>query len=349
MATNKRSVQFANFICHFGNLEMLDLCEEVVIPAFTDTKLKRTYKDTSYFFHDVELISIPTDGKHTEPAIVGKFVKDTILQRDQIYEDGKLVTSIQKLPSAPSSLFVLILRDHKLLFLPEVTGAPGLESFCTTTERFLKHAHEAFVKSTYESLLEQEFPEGASREQKKKTKESVLEKYPYPNLEVVSLASEESLEAFVERFDKLKLFSIKLLKPNNEINNDGLFKKFRAQGNQLHASSATVSYRNPEGLVKGHVKDHAESALDGNAEVALSGTDAEGRKLSGTNEDFKIQVLIEGVPKVMKQAAQKLYSIFATYKKSGQVRTGTQEISVEKEVKLVRLAQQFSGGQDGNT
>lgn len=84
MATNKRSVQFANFICHFGNLEMLDLCEEVVIPAFTDGKLKRTYKDTSYFFHDVELISIPTDGKHTEPAIVGKFVKDILGQVDVV-------------------------------------------------------------------------------------------------------------------------------------------------------------------------------------------------------------------------------------------------------------------------
>lgn len=349
MATNKRSVQFANFICHFGNLEMLDLCEEVVIPAFTNTKFKRAYKDTSYFFHDVELISIPTDGQHSEPAIVGKFVKDTILQRDQIYEDGKLVANIQKLPSAPSSLFVLILRDHKLLFLPEVNGAPGLESFCTTTERFLKHAHESFIKSTFESLLEQEFPEGADREQKKNIKESVLRKYPHPNLEVVSLASEESLEAFVERFDKLKAFSIKLLKPNNEINNDGLFKKFRAQGNQLHALSATVTYRNPEGLVKSQVKDHAESALDGNSEVALAGTDAEGRKLSGTNEDFKIQVMIEGVPKAMKQAAQKLYSIFATYRKTGHVRTGGQEISAEKEVKLVRLAQQFSGGQNGNT
>lgn len=348
MATNKRSVQFANFICHFGSLEMLDLCEEVVIPAFTDSKLRRTYKDTSYFFHDVELISIQTDGKHSEPAIVGKFVKDTILQRDQIYEGGKLVTSVQKLPSAPSSLFVLILRDHKLLFLPEVTGAPGLQSFCTTTERFLKQAHEKFVKATFENLLEREFPAGANRDQKKNAKESILERYPHPNLEVVSLASEESLDAFVDRFDKLKAFSIKLLKPNNEINNDGLFKKFRAQGSQLHASSATVSYRNPEGLVKTQVKEHAESALDGNAEVTFSGTDAEGRKLSGTNEDFKIQVLIDGVPKTLKLAAQKIFSIFSTYKRSGQVRTGAQEVSVDKEVKLVRLAQQFSGGQDGN-
>lgn len=349
MAKNKRSVQFANFICHFGDLEMLDLCEEVVIPAFTDTKLKRTYKDTSYFFHDVELISISTDRKQPEPAIVGRFVKDTILQRDQIYEGGQLVASIQKLPSAPSSLFVLILRDHKLLFLPEIVGAPGLDIFCTTTERFLKEAHEEFVRSTSESFLEHEFPYGANSNQKKKVKESVLEKYPHPNLEVVSLASAESLDEFVERFDKLKVFSIKLLKPNNEINNDGLFKKLRAQGSQLHASSANVSYRNREGLEKTQVKHYAESALDGNAEIALSGTDAEGRKLSGTNDDFKIQVFIEVIPRAMKQVAQVLYSTFARYKESGRVITGAQDISVEKEAKLVRLAQQFSGGQDGNT
>ncbi|UCU95230.1 hypothetical protein [Hydrogenophaga taeniospiralis] len=349
MATSKRAVQFANFICHFGDLEMLDLAEEVVIPAFTNSTLKRRYKDTSYFFHNVELMSIQTDGKISEPAIVGKFVKDTILQRDQIFEDGQLVKSIQKLPSAPSSLFVLILRDHKLLFLPEVAGAPGLDSFCTTTERFLKHAHEAFQKSTFESILQNEFPDGANREQKKEIKESIQKRYPNPNLEVVSLASEETLEAFVDRFDKLKAFSIKLLKPNNEINNEGLFKQFRAQGSQLHATSSTVSYRNTEGLVKAEVKDHAESALDGNAEVALSGTDSEGRKLSGSNDDFKIQVVVDSISRVMKLAAQQLFSVFRSYKNSGQIRTGVQETSVEKEVKLARLAKQFSGGQDGNT
>jgi hypothetical protein len=348
MATSKRAVQFANFICHFGELEMLDLCEEVVVPAFTDPKYRRSYKDTSYFFHEVELITIKEEGKHPEPAIAGKFVKDTILQRDQIYEDGKLVKSPQKLPSAPSSLFVLVLRDHKLLFLPEVSGAPGLESFRSTTEKFLKQAHDSFVRDTMESLLEQEYPDGADREQKKEVKETVLAKYPYPNLEVVSLASEDSFDAFVDRFDKLKAFSIRLLKPNNEINNDGLFLKLRAQSDQLHAASASLSYRNPEGLVKRHVKDYAENALDGNAEVALSGTDKEGRKLSGSNEDFKIQVLIEGIPRAIGQAAQKLYSIFSTYKKSGQVTTGAQVHSVEKEAKIVRLTQQFSGGLDGN-
>lgn len=346
MANIKRVVQFANFICHFGELEMLDLCEEVVIPAFTDTTFRRTYKDTTYFFHDVQLVTVSEEGKHPEPAIAGKFVKDTILAREQIYEEGKLVKSPQKIASAPSSLFVLTLREHKLLFLPEVSGAPGIESFRSTTEKFLKQARSIFIRETIESMLEQQFPYGANREEKKKTREAVMEKFPPPNLEVISLASEESLDAFVDRFDKLKVFSVRLVRPNNEINNEGFFEKLRDQTDHLQAASASLNYRNPEGLAKPHVKDQAESALDGNAEIALMGTDREGRKLSGSNDDFKIQVVVEDLPKVIRNAAQKLFSIFSAYKKNGKVRIGAQVTTVEKEAKLLRLTQQFAGERD---
>ena len=183
---------------------------------------------------------------------------------------------------------------------------------------------------------------------KNKITEEVLKKYPKPTLNIVSLASEESLQAFVDRFDKLKILSINLIKPNNEINNDGLFNGLRDQGNKLHATTASLSYKNPQGLLKQTVKNHAENALDGNSEVALSGTDSEGRKLSGSNEDFKIQVSVDGIPKAIKQAAQKIYDVFSRYKKLGKLKTGNQTSTIEKEAKLIRLAQLFSAKSDSN-
>ena len=167
MTNNKRTVQFANFICLFGELEMLDLCDEVVIPAFTNEQNRRSFKDTSYFFHEVELITIEEKGKPSEPAIAGKFVKNTTLQREQIYQDGNLIKNIRKLPSAPSSFFVLILRDHKLLFLPEVSGAPSVESFRSTTEKFLKQSHTSFIQKTIDNLLMQDLSNENKRIQKK--------------------------------------------------------------------------------------------------------------------------------------------------------------------------------------
>jgi hypothetical protein len=37
---------FANFLCKFGEKDMDDYLEEVVLPAFTDDALVRTYGDT---------------------------------------------------------------------------------------------------------------------------------------------------------------------------------------------------------------------------------------------------------------------------------------------------------------
>lgn len=349
MASEKRFVLFANFICHFGEREMLDLCDEVVIPAFTNESYRRTYADTEYFFHDVQLVTLKQADGRDEPAIAGKFVKNTVIHRDQVYKEKKLVHSPYKVESAPSSFFVLVLRDHKLLFTPEVRGAPGLESFGTTVERFLRSAHLEFVERRTMLRLKREFPERVPKGEKGKVRRAVLEKYPSPDLEIVSLASEDSFEAFVNRFDLVKSLTVRLLRPNNEINNDGFFEGLRKKGTELDASTSTLGYRNPSGLKKQKVRIHAENAMDGNAEISLAGTDTDGRKLSGMNDDFKIQASIDQVPKLVGAAAQALFEVFMKYRRSGHVRTGKEITSPEKESKLKRLAQEFTSrrGKDG--
>lgn len=55
MSFTKR-VEFSNFTCKFGeDLVLLDMFEQTVWPAFSDTDNKRTSRDSQYFFLDVEL------------------------------------------------------------------------------------------------------------------------------------------------------------------------------------------------------------------------------------------------------------------------------------------------------
>lgn len=341
----KGSVQFANFICRFGEKEMLDLCEEVVLPAFRCLESKRSFKDTSYFFFNVELVSlVSADGVSSELAIAGRFVKNTILKRNQVFEEGKLVKSHHQIPSAPSALFVLTLSDHKLMYIPEVSGAPTLESFKATAERFIVSKHTVYIKGLIESRLASEYPEGANRIEKSKVRKEIVEANPKPTLNVVSLASEENFNTFVDRFDSLDSLSIKLLRPNNEIDNDGFFKAIRDKGNGLGASGSSLNFRNTEGLEKEKVKEVASNALDGNTSVRLSGTDKAGAKLSGTNEDFKLQVKVEILPKSMKEAAQTLYGVFLLNKVAGHIKTGGQVYVQEKAEKLLYLAKKYLGG-----
>src|ERR1035438_30208 len=54
------TVSFVNLICRFGDkFVLLDFANEIVLPAFTDSKLRRKYGDTTYVFQAVDLIEIP--------------------------------------------------------------------------------------------------------------------------------------------------------------------------------------------------------------------------------------------------------------------------------------------------
>lgn len=335
-----RSVSFSNFICRFGEkLVLLDLFDEVVLPAFTNSSFKRSYAETEYFFYDVRLINI--DG--SEPAIAGRFVKNTIYLREQVFEAGVLKPSPQKIESAPSSLFVLTLSDHKLLFYPEVANAPGIQSFRTTAEKFLRAAHEHFIRATHKhelAILE----EGG----KKPTFKALIEKYPRPTLDVVPLNSADSFRDFVDGFGILKELEIRIIKSNNELNNNKWFDGFRRQADHINAASSVIDYRNPEGLIKDVVYSHAEKALDGNAVVVISGTDKEGRKVSGSNDDFKVTVPITNVPKSVAAAAQIIFELFNSYKGVGGVRVAAANERAGADEKIRKIIELFKSFNDAD-
>ncbi len=109
---------------------MIDLLDEVVLPAFTDDSLERKYGEARYFFLDVETLDLGTR-RQTEPAIVGTFVKDTTLHREQIYDpqNKAIRRDPRTLKTSPSATFVFLLVNHKLLYLHETVDAPRSTPF----------------------------------------------------------------------------------------------------------------------------------------------------------------------------------------------------------------------------
>lgn len=128
------SVSFANLVCKFGeDLDLLDLAVEVVLPAFFDDTLIRTYGEkTEFFFLDQKLLDLGTQ-RDPNPVIVGRFVKNTLLTRDQFFDEDKgLVEDYDEMESSPSSFFVLMMRNHKLIFLAETPHAPSISAYAST-------------------------------------------------------------------------------------------------------------------------------------------------------------------------------------------------------------------------
>src|SRR4051794_13492940 len=135
-------MQVANFICKFGSKNLLDYLNDVVIPSFTDITLRREHGEAKYFFHKVQLINLDANVSRPD-AVIGYFVKDTKLRRTQRYvPDHGLIRDTAQLQSSPSAFFMLILNNHKLLYIDETSYTPDLSSMRATINLFLGKKYE---------------------------------------------------------------------------------------------------------------------------------------------------------------------------------------------------------------
>lgn len=236
----KHQLEFANFILRFGDDRvLLDLAEEIVIPAFTSPDLERSYGETKHFFHDVEILNFGDD-EHPTLCIAGRYIKDTFVKREQVFNDAtdRLVKDTDSLQTSPSSIFILILNSHRLMYFKETSYAPSLLTFQKTISVFLKQKYQEFIDLQHEQT-------GIEKSQ-------LYREYDPPHLEIVPLTNEESISEFVNQYELLKTVEIKLLSTNNELDNNGFFEKARQAKDAVQSNVTTITHNNGK---NGHLRD----------------------------------------------------------------------------------------------
>lgn len=318
MSKKSLNMELGNLVCRFGDKKvLLDLINEIVLPAFLDTELERSFDKTKYFFYNVSVVML--DDKKGTIGIVGRIIKDTTLEREQIYKKDKgLIQDSGAMQSSPSSLFLLILNNHRLVYVKETKDAPSKETFRTTLLDFLKVKHKAYIQSVYE-----ERNAAAENDPKlgKTTKKELFEEFPRPTLELIPLTSEENIESFVKKYSTLKTIQISLSDRNDETDNDPFFEQFQNKKDAIGSTNSTVTHNNRNGLDKDEaIKEIAEATAQGNQEVKLVGEDTEGDTLRGNNEEFQLRKPIANISKNPEHAAVQLFQSFSTLVKDGIVR-----------------------------
>jgi hypothetical protein len=285
------SIVFANLTCRFGSdYFLLDFAREVVLPAFTDSGLRRSFGPTSYFFLDVGIVDVQVEGtEDLQLTVYGRIVKDTILTRSQVYSaESGLIADEDSMASAPSSFFALDLNNHKLVFLPETAFAPSIAVFASTLQNFMRRKHTAFVRALYEVAKHTDEP---------KTLESLFREYPPPDVEATPMANKGSIQEFLNSFAKLTHLEFRILNTNAEIQRQQTFRELREMKDQLRATKTKLVHDSKEGLDIGVAAEEIDaSASAGNQAVVLAGTAADGTELRGSNDNFKLRVSAADVP-----------------------------------------------------
>ena len=302
-------IEFANVLCHFGaDKVLLDYLDEIVVPAFTDDTLIRQRgreTPTRYHFYEVEVEVLDKSSSPPMIGIFGQFVKDVRLTRTQIFDTSKgLVEDKQTMSSSPSSYFLFLLNSHQLIYLPKTPHAPSVDEFASTISSFIKRKHVSFIDALYDATKS-----GKERV----TKRSLWEQHPAPSIDIVPLATTESVASFIGRFSLLKVIQFKLLKPNPTVSAADAFAGMQSILTDLHAKSGQVVTKSDTGMDKAAaIRVVGQAAAAGTNEIKLQGNAPDGATLSGSNDDFKIRVPIETMPATQKGVIKRMFDAFTS-------------------------------------
>lgn len=316
MAFSQR-VEFGNFTLKFGEQKvLLDLFHEIVKPSFDGRRYVRGSKERGeHFFLDTELVVLKRDDGREVAALAGRIVKNTKLKREQIYASGEIVADKKELETAPTSIFVLLLENHRLIFCREVSGAPTIKTFESTCRSFLIKRHAAFIE---ELMAEKKVVLGG--DPPRGTKAAFLRENPYPDLRITPLTDKQSLEEFINRFRLVEELVVKLLPTNKEeIDNDDFWRDLGRRKDDMNSTLATVKFTNAkDGLVADEVISQTTAATGlGNSSVSVRGYDMDGDHLKGNNDDFSLTVEVGDLPSKIPSAAVVMHNTFKKLTESG--------------------------------
>jgi hypothetical protein len=140
----------AIFIGEKAKLDLLDRWDEYVHFVFRDGYSHG--KKPEFLLKNIQIAEVSKN----EPAIVGRFVKNTVLKIEQVLREGQLVPRDESHESAPSSFFIFLLKTHILIFLPENPGAPSARSFQTFIERSINKERLNYIRRKNEGKVAKE-------------------------------------------------------------------------------------------------------------------------------------------------------------------------------------------------
>lgn len=322
MATLEKNLEIANLVCKFGEHNLLDLYEEVIVPSFFKNKNRKAGK-SNFYFDEVSLVNLGKDilGTKDTIAIVGRFVKQTQLEREQ-YRDasGKLVKDKKKLASAPSAIFALILNNHRLLYAAETKYAPTAENFRSTLSYFIRNE-----QINYKDRLP------------KDERNPFLKEFPIVEITLTPLTNQKTLSENIYLFTKLKKVTFILNDRNSEIDGEDMFRQMQEVSDES-GGQGKFEITNKEGLNQKVIAKEANKAtIQGNQKIILQGTDKSGNRLKIDNEDVKIQTTVNIVQNNIFSSVSHMFSEFKKLIRSKEIKVKETDNETQKALNNINI------------
>lgn len=223
----QKKVSVANFNVVFDDNQtespMLDYFETVIMPAMKAGYVQKK-GDNEFLFTDVH-VEKDIDEQY---VLVGNIVKKTILEIKSDLDDmGNLVEKDEMHSSAPYSMFVIYLNNHRMILAENQKGSPTIANFRTLTRYVL----DRFIRINND--------------------DDSKDKLPIALVNVVGIPRRESIEAILKEVHKVNKLTLRFypLNGDGDVNLAGAFGMLSKEARViLGAKTGSVSYNSPSNI-----------------------------------------------------------------------------------------------------
>lgn len=228
----KKKMCIANFNTVFETNDkefpMLDYFDTIIMPALTCGYIKKS-NDAKFFFDEIKVVE---DGDG-EFVLTGILIKDTLLEvrHNYDFQEGRLLDKNGKYQSSPYSLFMIYLKNHRMLLIRDQKGSPSLSNFRTT----IKSAIDVYVRKT-NRLLEKEDKE----------------LLPIPLVNVVGISSGNDINNALSDVDRVSKLMLRFypLNGDGDIDMAEIFGGILKTRLDIKCSTGNISYNSPQNTDK---------------------------------------------------------------------------------------------------
>lgn len=304
-------IEYANFICHFGDNVFLDKYASVFFPAITSDR-KRVHSGATYCLNSLRHLEVETEEGQTDFFLYGKIVKDFTYHREQLLDkDGTIKPNSASLRDSPTSTFILSLKDHRLYFIKEFQLAPTMEQLKLLFEKLINDFIDDFIQEEYEAKKERSRETGGRI--RATTKKALKASHPKPIIKLIRQSSPEGIDEFVNSIKTIDKIELTFNRTNHESDFLPLFESVRDTGEHLgNGTTKKLVYKSSKGSLNHEgVADLAKaSTRDNNSGFVIQGKGMDGESVKGSEVDFAVKVPLKelySVPEVLARKAYKSY------------------------------------------
>lgn len=240
---SKKTVEYLNLNITFNGYPLLSRFEDIFMPAISENYLK--LKSFKYVFKNLEIRKI--DGEY---VLIGIVIKDTILEVNTVLDENKdkLIDRSDKIKSSPYSIFVLFLKDHRMLLVKNQKGSPNISNLKTAFKdnlsKYIRDKNKIIKKKIRKELKNQKL----SSEEMKERFDVLFSKkrLPYPKVDIIGITSKDEIEKILKN-SKIQNVKFKFAPRNHDLGGySNLFDSINDKIVNNCKAQATLNLEHPE-------------------------------------------------------------------------------------------------------